>query len=423
MSGIRNTVSAGMVLLGALLAGCESLAYYGQAAHGHLSLMAARQPVAGLLAEPAAASRQRLGVLLEIRDFASEALALPDNGSYRSVVPAPGEAVIWSVVATPRYSLEPRTWCFPVAGCTSYRGYFDRGAAEAYAARLAAEGLDVAVDPVPTYSTLGWFDDPMPDHALHWPDYELANLVFHELAHQRLYVEDDSAFNEAFATAVAETGVERWIVQRADPVLHEQWHMARARKAAFIELLLTTRAELITLYEQDLSEAEMLVGKARAFDLLRARYTALKASWEGAGGFDRWMARPLNNARLAAVATYRESLPGFKRLLQCAGGDLPAFYAAAERLAGLPKAERDAALRRGDCEQFGGTPLRAATDPLGHAVNTHPLRGWARPTPPGPGRSPGGEGPPDLRSRFTPAAHGPRRSVPVRSVGSFRAGV
>jgi predicted aminopeptidase len=357
-------------VLGALLAGCESVAYYGQAAHGHLSLMASRQPVAGLLAEPPVASRQRLALLLEIRDFASETLALPDNGSYRSVVPTPGDAVIWSVVATPPYSLEPRTWCFPVAGCTSYRGYFDRAAADAFASRLAAEGLDVAVDPVPTYSTLGWFDDPMPDHALRWPDHELANLVFHELAHQRLYVEDDSAFNEAFATAVAEAGVERWIVQRGDPVLRTQWQMARARKAAFIDLLLTTRAELITLYGQDLSETEMRAGKTRAFELLRARYTALKASWNGADGFDRWMARPLNNARLAAVATYRESLPAFERLLRCEGGDLPAFYEAAERLAALSKVERDAALRRGDCEQPGGTPLRAATDPLGHAMNT-----------------------------------------------------
>jgi len=370
VSAIRHTVSAGTMLLGALLVGCESVAYYGQAAHGHLSLMASRQPVASLLAEPAVASRQRLAVLLEIRDFASETLALPDNGSYRSVVQAPGEAVIWSVVATPPYSLEPRTWCFPVAGCTSYRGYFDRAAADAFAARLAAEGLDVAVDPVPTYSTLGWFDDPMPRNALVWPDYELANLVFHELAHQRLYVEDDSAFNETFATAVAEAGVERWIAQRGDPALREQWQMARARKAAFIDLLLTTRAELIALYEADLPDAEMRAGKARAFDSLKARYTALKASWNGADGFDRWMARPLNNARLAAIATYRESLPAFERLLQCEGGDLPAFYEAAERLAVLPRAEREVALRRGDCEQFGGAPLRAATDPLGHAVNT-----------------------------------------------------
>jgi predicted aminopeptidase len=349
VSVIRNTLSAALVLPGALLAGCESVAYYGQAAHGHLSLMASRQPVAGLLAEPAVPSRQRLAVLLEIRDFASETLALPDNGSYRSVVPAPGEAVIWSVVATPPYSLEPRTWCFPVAGCTSYRGYFDRAAADAFAARLAAEGLDVAVDPVPTYSTLGWFDDPMPDNALGWPDYELANLVFHELAHQRLYVEDDSAFNEAFATAVAEAGVERWIARRGDAALHAQWQAARARKAAFVDLLLTVRAELIALYGEGLPETEMLAAKARAFESLRARYAALMASWEGAEGFDRWMARPLNNARLAAVATYRESLPAFERLLACAAGDLPAFYQAAERLAALPKPERDAALRRGDC--------------------------------------------------------------------------
>ena len=354
MSLIRKLMPIGAILAGGLLAGCESVAYYGQAAHGHLSLMAARQPVAGLLAEPAVTSRQRLALLLEIRDFASEALALPDNGSYRSVVPSPGKAVIWSVVATPPYSLEPRTWCFPVAGCTSYRGYFDPAAADAFAAGLAAEGLDVAVDPVPTYSTLGWFDDPMPDHALGWPDHELANLVFHELAHQRLYVPDDSAFNEAFATAVAEAGVERWIAQRGDAALREQWQAAGARKDAFIDLLLSTRTELIALYGQDLPEAEMRARKELAFASLRTQYAALKVSWEGADGFGRWMARPLNNARLAAVATYRESLPAFERLLQCEGGDLPAFYAAAERLAALPKAEREASLRRGDCADGSG---------------------------------------------------------------------
>lgn len=361
MIALRGMASAVVISLAAALAGCESVAYYGQAAHGHLSLMAARQPIAGLLVEPSVDARQRLALLLEIRDYASKDLALPDNGSYRSVVPTTGEAVIWSVVATPPYSLEPRTWCFPVAGCTSYRGYFDRAAADAFAARLAGEGLDVAVDPVPTYSTLGWFDDPMPDNALRWPDYELASLVFHELAHQRLYVEDDSAFNEAFATAVAEAGVARWLAQRGDPALREQWVAAKARKAAFIDLLLASRTELIDVYAAGLPEPAMQVAKTQSFESLRTRYTELKASWDGADGFDRWMARPLNNARLAAVATYRESLPAFERLLQCAGGDLPAFYAASRRLAALPKTERDAALRRGDYA-CGAGQLQAADD-------------------------------------------------------------
>ena len=295
-------------------------------------------------------------------------LALPDNRSYRTVVPTPDEGVVWSVVATPRYSLEPRAWCFPIAGCTSYRGYFDRAAADAYAGGLGAEGLDVTVDPVPAYSTLGWFDDPLPGGLLRWPDHDVAAIVFHELAHQRFYLKGDSAFNEAFATAVAEEGVARWLVRRGDPSAVEAWHSTQQRRLEFIGLLLEIRAGLAALYASGRPEAEMQAGKVHLFDELRRRYADLEASWDGAPGFGHWMARPLNNARLAAVATYREQLPAFRTLLQCVGGDLPAFYEAVERLAELPQAERDAA-RSAACH---GPAMRAVGvhDALGHAVNT-----------------------------------------------------
>jgi len=360
-----SPAAVGAILAGTLAAGCESVGYYGQAVHGHLSLMASREPIDVLITDPAADSRERLALVLEIRDFASDALALPDNRSYRTVVPTPDEGVVWSVVATPPYSLDPRAWCFPIAGCTSYRGYFDRAAANAYAGRLAAEGLDVTVDPVPAYSTLGWFDDPLPGGLLRWPDHDVAAIVFHELAHQRFYLKGDSAFNEAFATAVAEEGVARWLAQRGDSRAVEAWRDAQRRRLQFIDLLLETRAGLVELYASGLPDAEMQAGKDRLFGELRRRYADLQASWNGAPGFDRWMARPLNNARLAAVATYREQLPAFRRLLQCVGGDLPAFYAAVERLAELPQAERDPA--------FGTSCRRRpelAHDPLGHAVNT-----------------------------------------------------
>lgn len=344
MSIARARSAAGAVFAAVLLGGCESVGYYGQAVHGHLALMASRQPIDALLEDPAATSRERLALVLEVRDFATGALALPDNGSYRSVVPTPDEGVVWSVVATPRYSLAPRTWCFPLAGCTSYRGYFDRAQAEAYAGALAAEGLDVTVDSVPAYSTLGWFDDPLPGGVLRWPDHDIAAIVFHELAHQRFYVKGDSAFNEAFATVVAEEGVARWLARRDDAAAIAAWEGGQRRRQEFVALLLETRAGLAALYASDAAEAELQAGKERLFDALRARYAALEASWDGAPGFGHWLARPLNNARLAAVATYRERLPAFRALLRCVGGDLPAFYATVERIAALPAAERDAAM-------------------------------------------------------------------------------
>jgi predicted aminopeptidase len=338
---------ARVVLAATMLVGCDSVGYYGQAVHGHLSLMASRQPIDVMLADPAATSRAQLALVLEIRDFATDALALPDNGSYRNVVPTSDDAVVWSVVATPRYSLEAKSWCFPLVGCTTYRGYFARAEADAYANTLAAEGLDVTVDPVPAYSTLGWFDDPLPGVILRWPDYDVAAIIFHELAHQRVYANGDSAFNEAFATAVAEEGVARWLAGRGDPDAVARWRQVQERRLAFVDLLLGTRGALVDLYGSGLPEPAMQAGKERQFDELRRRYAELKASWGGESGFDQWMARPLNNARLAAIATYREQLPAFRTLLQCAGGDLPAFYAAVEQMAELPQAEREVRLSRG----------------------------------------------------------------------------
>ncbi len=337
--------------LASVLAGCETAGYYAQAAGGHLALMASRQPIDELLLAPdgdrPAVRAELLRTVLEIRDLASSELGLPDNGSYRSTTPPRGDAVVWSVVATPRYSLEPRRWCFPVAGCTSYRGYFERAAADVYARALADEGLDVTVDPVPAYSTLGWFDDPLPGSVLRWPDYEIATLVFHELAHQRLYAKGDSPFNEAFAAAVADAGVARWLARRGDAAATARWRAARLRQGQFIALLLDARERLLAGYAAMGTDEAREALKRETFTALQEDYARLKASWGNASpGYDAWMARPLNNARLAAVATYRHWLPAFDRLMDCAGGDFERFYAACEGLASLDAATRAAELDR-----------------------------------------------------------------------------
>ena len=100
---------------------------------------------------------------------------------------------MWNVFATPELSLTPRQWCFPIAGCVNYRGYFHEAEARGEAARLKAAGDDVYVGGVPAYSTLGWFDDPVLSSFVRWPETEVARLIFHELAHQVLYVKDDTA--------------------------------------------------------------------------------------------------------------------------------------------------------------------------------------------------------------------------------------
>jgi predicted aminopeptidase len=321
-----------------LLAGCETLAYYGQAAVGQLSLISRAQPVELLLADPAAdrTLKERLALASEMRDFATRELHLPDNGSYRSYAELGRPYALWNVVAAPEFSLAPLQSCFPVAGCVSYRGYYDRAAAARYASGLRAAGNDVVVFGVPAYSTLGWFDDPLLSTFIDYPEGELARLIFHELAHQLVYVKDDSTFNESFAVAVEREGLRRWLARqgRAAPP---------ARKDEFVALIEETRKKLEALYRARLAPEAMREKKHAALEGLRPWLAVLKGL-EG---------QEPNNALLAAYATYTELVPAFEKLLAQAGGDLPAFYARVEALAALDPAQRKSALA-GLSAQNGG---------------------------------------------------------------------
>lgn len=332
----------------AALGGCSTVGFYAQAVSGHLSLMAARVPIEDVIADPATPTeeRERLEVALAARAFAVTELGLPDNGSYARYVRLDRDAVVYNVFAAPEFSLEPRTWCFPVAGCVVYRGYFSEDRARARAEHYAARGDDTWVGGAAAYSTLGRFADPLLSTMLYRDDARLAGLLFHELAHQRLYVKGDSAFNEAFATAVEEEGVRRWLERagRADQLA--AWRLLGERAQAFELLLGRTRARLQEVYASGLAEDAMRAAKADAFAQLEREYAALRASWDGWPGYDRWFEQPLNNARLIPSATYRSLVPAFRALLRQAGGDLEAFYAACERLAALPQAERDTEMRR-----------------------------------------------------------------------------
>lgn len=331
-----------------LLNGCTTISYYGQAISGHLSLMAGRQPIGQLLEQNDVSPelKQRLLLARSIRDFASDSLKLPDNGSYRSFVATSREAVVWSLVATEAYSVDPKQWCYPVIGCASYRGYFDPEMAQREAERLIGQGLDVALEPVPAYSTLGWFDDPLPGTVIGWKEWRLAGLIFHELAHQRLYIAGDSAFNEAFANTVQQTGVALWLSSTQAAEQMQAWQLAQQREREFVELLLRTRERLHSLYQSAVAEVEMERGKRALFDGLVGDYQRLKRGWSGFAGYDAWFGRELNNARLASVATYENWVPAFKLLFRRADGDFVTFYQACEKLAALSAKERLAEMQR-----------------------------------------------------------------------------
>ncbi|HCN87576.1 MAG TPA: aminopeptidase [Oxalobacteraceae bacterium] len=323
------------------VASCASLGYYAQAAHGQISLLAEARPIDDWLADPVVNVKLKikLAKAQEMRRFAARELGLPDNGSYKTYADLKRRYVLWNVVATPELSLKPLQWCFPIAGCVNYRGYYDREAAQEYGAELRHEGYDVQVAGVAAYSTLGWFNDPFLSTFMHYPDGELARLVFHELAHQVLYVQDDSQFNESFATAVEEAGVERWMLLQADPKMRVAYAVYEGRKHDFLALLLKYRKRLEANYARDASDAEKRQQKAVIFQALKDEYQTLKVSWGGYRGYDRWFAAPLSNAHLASIATYHDLVPGFRALL-AREKTFPAFYAAVKKLAQLDKAER-----------------------------------------------------------------------------------
>jgi len=340
------------VLVAAMaLPGCYVL----QAAAGQAEVLSRSEPIEKLLADPAtpAPLRARLDLVAEARRFAIEELGLADGRSFRKYADLGRPYAVWNVVAAPEFSVTPRRWCYPVAGCVAYRGYFDEARAEATARRLDARGDDVTIGGVATYSTLGYLPDPVFNTMLGWRETRLVGTVFHELAHERLYVPGDSEFNEAFASVVEQEGVRRWLAARGRDGEFEAYRAALARKAEFAGLLREARPRLRRLYAFGAPSTQLWADKQREFGRLKFEYTLLRARWGGYAGYDAWFARPLNNAHLAAVATYHDCVPGLQRELEAAGS-LEAFYARADELATLALAERHAAVCREAEGMVGG---------------------------------------------------------------------
>ena len=333
--------------IAAVLSGCANLGYYYQAVEGQMQIWNRSRPIPQVIddAHTPPQIRKRLALVLSVREFASAELALPDNGSYRKYADLERPFVVWNVFAAGEFSVAPKEWCFPFAGCVGYRGYFSQAHAEQFGEELRRKGLDVFVTGIPAYSTLGWFDDPVLNTVMRYPDAELARLIFHELAHQAVYVPGDSVFNESFAVAVEREGVDRWLARDGEPAKRAAFDLYEQRKAAFIDLVMKTRDSLRTLYASAASDAEKRQKKAETFAAMKSAYLTLKDSWGGYAGYDRFFAEELNNAHLVPVATYSELVPGFRRVLAENGGNLRRFYAAVKEIGKLPKEQRQAKLK------------------------------------------------------------------------------
>ena len=347
-------LAAGALALLAL-GGCADTRYYWQSVSGHLQLMHAAKPVDVWLADlqTPVPLKERLALAQRMRSFAATELGLPDNASYRRYADLQRRAVVWNVVAAPEFSLTPKTWCFPVLGCVGYRGYFDEGQARQEAAQLKAEGLEASVYGVPAYSTLGWMNwaggDPLLNTFINYPEGELARIIFHELAHQVLYAQDDTVFNESFATAVEQLGGARWLAASGSDKARSDYAVFDARRKQFRALTVATRERLRRIYEAPATAdgpAARRVAKAAVMREFQDQYAHLRESWGGYPGYDPWAANA-NNASFAAQAAYDELVPAFEALFQREGANWNAFYDAVRRLAAMAKAERHRLLKLG----------------------------------------------------------------------------
>jgi len=338
-----------LVLVGLILNGCSHLAYYAQAIRGQWDIISRMQPITQVVTQSTTSPqlKQQLSDILKIRTFATQVLHLPNNQSYIYYADLNRPYVVWTVFAAPQFSLQLKQWCFPVVGCVSYRGYFNPESAQALAQQLRTEGYDVYVAGVAAYSTLGWFNDPVLNTMLSWPKAQIAGLIFHELAHQQLYIKNDTVFNESFASTVEAVGVERWLAQWGTPAEIIEYQQARQQHQALVDLVLATRYQLQQLYDQSGSPEKLTAAKIATFNTLRTQYTDLKNKhWPGYRGYDDWFAQDLNNAKLLSVATYQDFVPAFQLLLTQQQGNLSQFYQQVAQLSQLPIEQRQTYLHQ-----------------------------------------------------------------------------
>lgn len=379
----RKSLFCGLVLLLTFTwVGCENLRYYNQAINGQYQILTSKRSISKVLADDKAPTevKQKLRLIVDLRNYAEKNLHLPVKGQYQQYADVHRRFVVWNVYAADEFSLEPKSWTFPIVGKATYRGYFSEKSARGYGEKLQKQGYDVHVSGIEAYSTVGWFRDPILNTFIHNSEIDLAETLFHELAHQTAFAKGDTDFNEAFATAVAEEGLRRWMLSTTNTQAAAEFQASIERKDRFIHLVMDARRQLERLYQQPTLANTQVASltpvpgvtaemkrqhKQEIIAGLRTDYAKAKAAWGGNPEYDNWFARPINNAKLNTVATYYELVPRFNRLLEKCKGDLPTFYAEVRRMAKLSKEERDAIL-----EKLG--PVATSTKPHGDIVAVRP---------------------------------------------------
>ena len=332
----------GLLICSATLWGCQTVHYYSQAIDGQCRILLKRKPISEVMADSESPQRlrERLMFILKVREFAENELQLPVNNHYLTYVDLERPFVLWNVFAAPEFSLTPKTWCYPVAGCAAYRGYFAESNAREYADRLSTQGYDVYVGGVTAYSTLGWFDDPVLSTFIGFSESRTAALIFHELAHQVLYVKDDTAFNESFATLVEQEGLRRWQNASGSERIYSEYLRKHRRREQFVQLIMHYRQKLECLYQTDLAPSEKRMRKTTIFEKLRDEFNQLKTEKAELSAYDAWMNQSLNNAKIGSVIAYHDFVPAFQKILIQNNGKINLFFDACRQLTKKNKDER-----------------------------------------------------------------------------------
>lgn len=314
---------------------CQTVKFYRQAISGQMEMLHAARPIATVKADPATSKglKEKLTLVESLRAYAKSDLKLPVNTQFSTYADLHREFAVWVVYAAPEFSLEAKTWWYPIVGTMKYRGFFHKEEAKAEVDRLKQQGYEVLGAGVAAYSTLGWFSDPVLNTFIRHEESELAELIFHELSHPRVFFPGDTDFNEAFATANAQDAVQRWLRAKRTPAELAAYERGIKENDMILQLILGARGRLKTLYAQKAMKPEaMRERKAAIIAELRADYAKLKITRHTDVSYDRWFSVPINNARLCALASYHELVPGFLRLLREQGGDRERFYAECEKL-------------------------------------------------------------------------------------------
>lgn len=316
-----------------LMSSCQTLQFYSQAVSGQMEIFQKSRPIPQVMADPATPPKlkKQLESVQEIRRYASEYLTLPGDESYGKYADLGRSYVVWTLYAAPEFSLEPKKWWYPTLGSLDYRGFFKKEESDELAAKLKAQGYDVQSGGTDAYSTLGWFHDPVLNTFVDSRDVDLAELIFHELTHRRLFRNGDTTFNESLANAVAEEGVRRWLRHSGRMADLKNYEARLVRRGQFYAQIDKTRADLKALYASNKPVEEMRREKARHFKALQDAFRELRRRW-GGRGLENWLKEDINNAHLVALATYQQHIPAFHKLLAECGGDLNLFFEKAKDL-------------------------------------------------------------------------------------------